>query len=360
MTVRGVFVSILLMAFARIVQAQPCELDGGGRGVVEQVRPEGTDASSLHAFRVETVARARLEGSHAELEVQEPLVFRGRAEARSVALRLGRAHSVAGVIRVERGVPVRARRVAGVAQLQVEAGATSFTMQAPCRDLVFGELPAEETGEASESGRGAGRGVAREDARGVRAERRGIASSAGMVLHRANRQPRRNTVRVFASATGSRGVTLRRLSEEGHWPELVVMGTSASRTHIWTTLAPGVTVDGWIESAELRDASGSAFVGGVAGGLCGRGLVGTLRYRGPATLAEGAALLDLRGHAWARTVRALEVEIVVVQPPARSDEAEETQVYVERIPGFGTQCAPVRARVSPTDVTYEPPANGAD
>jgi hypothetical protein len=129
-----------------------------------------------------------------------------------------------------------------------------------------------------------------------------------------------------------------------------------------TVLAPGVTVEGWIESAELRDAEGAAFVGGLAGGLCGRSVVGTVRYRGPAQLAEGAALLDDRGHAWARAARALEVEILVVETTVRSDAAgslPETQVYVERLAGLGERCGPLRARVSPTDVTYEPSPNGS-
>lgn len=366
MIVRGVFVSILLMAFARIVQAQPCDLDGGGRGVVEEVRPEGTDARSLQPFRVETVARARLEGARAELEVREPLAFRAQAEARSVLLRLGRAQSVAGVIRVERGVPVRARRVAGVAQLQVEAGATSFAMQAPCRDLVFGELPAESaegTETAAERAEGAETAA---EARPVQAPSagalRGGVSGRAMLGHRANRQPRRNTVRVFARATGSHGVTLRRLPTSGNWPELVVTGSSGSRTRVMTVLAPGVTVEGWIESAELRDAEGAAFVGGLAGGLCGRSVAGTVRYRGLAQLAEGAALLDDRGHAWARAARALEVEILVVETTVRLDAAgslPETQVYVERLAGLGERCGPLRARVSPTDVTYEPSPNGS-
>lgn len=354
MIVRGFFVSILLLTSTRIVRAQPCELEGGGRGAAEQVQPDATD---LRLFRVETLARVRLEGTRAEVEAEEPLAFRGRAEARSVELRLASAQTVAGVIRVERGVPVRARRVAGVVQLRVEAGATSFVMSARCRDLVFGELPPEST-ETVERAQNA---EAAEPSR-AEARRRSQAPSAGLRasvrLTHAQKQPRRNTLRVFANATGSQGVTLRRRATSGPWAELSVIGWSDARARVATTLAPGVTVEGWVERAELRDADGGLWgVGGPSG--CGVGYGGARRYRGAATLAEGVALLDDRGRTWARTTRALEVAIVVVQMGTRIDAVGTPQdvlvVYVERVPGLGRDvCEPSRIRVSPTDVTYEP------
>lgn len=336
------------LALAVPARAQPCALEG--RGVATDVRPDGTD---LRLLRVEAQARVRLDGTEAQLEVTDPIVFRGQTHVRSIALTLRSTRTVGGVLTVSRGTSIEARRVSqGRAHVRVDAGPTSFGMQVPCTELAFGALPPDEDGENGENveERNA------ERANDTAAETVASARVATTLVH-TTKVPRGRTLHVFASATGARGVRLR-LDRGARWRELEVVAWHPERARVRAILAPGISVEGWVARTDLVDSRDRGLFGTGRTGGCGFGYGGTRRYRGPATLAAGAPLLDAEGRTWAHAARDLELAIAVVQTGTRggpdgSITPVET-IYVERLPGIAlSACEPSGIRVRAEDVHHE-------
>lgn len=329
-----------LVATPTTVRADgPCELEGDG--VIEDVQPDGTE---LGFALVGARAKVQLEGGVARVEALDPIAFTGRADARSVALTLGSETTVRGVVRVDAGVAVRARRVAGGrADVRVVAGPTAFMARVGCADLVFGErVDVTDARDAADSAARSHPSPARQG------------PTPQMLV-------RGDQLRVFVGANASRGLTLRRLRgarPRAEWPALTVLAGREGRLRVHGELAPGVTIEGWVPREELAPLRRLPHYGDGRTGGCGFAYAGTPSYRGPATLEAGAALMDAEGQTWGRTTRALDVAIVVVAMGRRiaADGSAEVieALWVERIPGVrGSPCRSLGIRLRRGEVRYD-------
>lgn len=291
------------MPFA--AQAQ-CVLEG--EAVATEVRPEGTRGLVL---RVQEETRVTFEPrGRARVEGVRPIAFVGRTASRSVVAFASRPIVGHGVLHVAAGARVQVVRTSPSLRVALELeGLGIAPFDVTCEDLALVALdvppPMPDVGADLELVEARGRGL-----------------------------------RVFAGATGGRGVRISERDSDGTLPALEVLERRGARIRVRAALHEGVTLDGWVEARSVAPGKEPLGDGGTcclsSARRCGFGHAGETVYAGDATIRAGAGL-RADDVVWGRVVEDVRATVHVV----RWDDGREL-VSVTSLPGVDTGgCGPV-------------------
>lgn len=301
--------SLLVMAWSVAAEARrTCVVEGVGEAV--DVIPRSSRTTRLH---LSERLRVRFEGRLAKIGGLSPIALEGAAKPPDVRLYLREPKVLRGVLRASPGAAVQVVETkGGKPRIRPAIPDLSFpTVAVDCEALSFAVGPVATAGVAVVA-----------DSELVDVE---LPASIDVAT------PRSRSLRLYPSATDARGATL----SGDALADLVfdILEERRGRLRIRAELAEGWAVDGWVAASSVKRGevvgSSSPSLNGVGG--CGYAFAGALRYRGAATLREGAELFDRGGRAFAKLAADTAAHIVILEQPDTTGGAE---VLVESIEGI--------------------------